>query len=342
MAMLMEEAARPHFPGTKSKRSPSLDEEVQFIEQLVAQGGPRPQEYPALRDWFERVRRRAATGEITNAGLHDLRTAFGGAMSTATNQGFVCARPHGYPGDFEIIDKIYVRHISPDPRFMRWDAFFHAQSATKAVRNRKSYFHSLVDLHSRPKPPRILKLASGPGRSMFEWLSLHPNAEVTFDCIELDPNAIRYSEALNEEFLSRISFKQQNVVRFQPSRHYDLIWIAGLFDYFPDRIFASVLKRLIPAIGEGGELVIGNFSPTNPSRAYMEFGGWSLHHRTADELVSLALRSGAAPDTIQIDAEPLGINLFLRIKSQVTASGSDGSTRTLPLAPRKLAEHFDD
>jgi extracellular factor (EF) 3-hydroxypalmitic acid methyl ester biosynthesis protein len=151
---------------------------------------------------------------------------------------------------------------------------------------------------------------------MFEWLSLHPNAEVNFDCIELDPNAIRYAEALNEEFLSRIAIEQQNVVRFRPSRQYDLIWIAGLFDYFPDRIFTSVLKRLIPAIGSGGELVIGNFSPANPSRAYMEFGGWSLHHRTADALISLALRSGAAPDTIQIGAEPQRVNLFLRIKSQ--------------------------
>jgi extracellular factor (EF) 3-hydroxypalmitic acid methyl ester biosynthesis protein len=317
MVMLTEAAARSPFPATTLKGIPSLNEDVQFIERLVSKNGPSPEDYPALDDWFNDVYARADSGELSRSDLLTLRDAFGEAMSPATLQGFVCARPHGYPGDFEIIDKIYVRHISANPRFMRWDAFFHAQSAPRAVRNRKSYFHSLVDLHyARRSPLRILKLASGSGRGMFEWLSAHPDTEVQFDCIELDSDAIRYSTALNEEFMSRIAIVQQNVVRFQPTRQYDLIWVAGLFDYFPDRVFQSVLRRLLAAIAPKGELVIGNFSPANASRAYMEFGGWSLHHRPANALVSLALRSGAAPDTIRVAAEPEQINLFLHIKAR--------------------------
>jgi SAM-dependent methyltransferase len=235
-------------------------------------------------------------------------------MSPATLQGFVCARPHGYAGDFEIIDRIYQKHISADPRFAPWDAYFQSRSASQAVRNRKTYFHELLKLHSsRCRPLRVLKLASGPGRSMFEWLTVHPDADVSFHCVELDPKAIAFARNLNQAFLNRITFQQQNVIRFRPPQQYDLIWAAGLFDYFDDRVFQMVLSSLIPAIAPGGELVIGNFSTANPSRCYMEFGGWNLYHRTPETLETLAINAGANGRKLSVGSEPEGVNLFLHV-----------------------------
>lgn len=294
-----------------------MNPDLQFIESLVTRGGPTQMDYPALNDWFSSVHQRVRQGDYPESDLLALRAAFGDAMSPATLQGFVCAQPHGYPGDFEIIDKIYVRHLSPKPHLLKWDAYFHAQPATKAVRNRKDYFHTLLDAHSRRrKPLRVLKLASGPGRSMFEWLSANRNADVDFTCIELDANAIAYASALNQDFLARIAFQQQNALWIRPNQEYDLIWAAGLFDYFADNVFQSVVRRVMPSIAAGGELVIGNFASSNPSRAYMEFGGWALHHRSAEALTSLALSCGAAPHAIRIGAEPEGVNLFLHIAAQ--------------------------
>jgi extracellular factor (EF) 3-hydroxypalmitic acid methyl ester biosynthesis protein len=298
-----------------SPSEPSLAQEAEFIEHLVEKNGPEPTDCRALNDWFDRIHRRASNGGISGAQRLALRDAFGDAVSGATLQGLVCTQPHGYPGDFEIIDKIYVRHHSPHPRFLAWDAYFHSQVAPKAVRNRKPYFHCLLDAHYQAhRPLRVLKLASGPGRCMFEWLSDHPDADVAFHCVELDLDAIAYARALNQDYLSRIDFSHQNAVRFRAAGRYDLIWVAGLFDYFADRVFQSVLRRLIPAIGHGGELVIGNFSLNNPSRAWMEFGGWMLHHRSADDLVALASSVGVPADAIRIGSEPEGVNLFLHIK----------------------------
>lgn len=303
--------------NVRSHQHAPMNSDLQFIESLVSRGGPHPMDYPALNDWFSSVHLRASQGVYVESDLLALRAAFGDVMSSATLQGFVCAQPHGYPGDFEIIDKIYVRHLSPKPHLVRWDAYFHSQPATKAVRNRKDYFHALLDAHSRRRNPlRVLKLASGPGRSMFEWLSAHPDAEVSFTCVELDSDAIAYATALNQDFLPRIVFQQQNIVRIRPNQQYDLIWAAGLFDYFADNVFQSVVRRVVPSIAAGGELVIGNFASTNPSRAYMEFGGWALHHRTPEALASLALGCGVAPDTIRIGAEPEGVNLFLHVAAQ--------------------------
>jgi SAM-dependent methyltransferase len=242
--------------------------------------------------------------------------AFGEAMSAATLQGLGYHRPHGYAGDFEVIDKIYVRHHSPNPRLVRWDAYFHSQLPSRAVRNRKTYFHNLLDQHyARRRPLRVLKLASGSGRSMFEWLSARPNADVSFTCVELDPDAILYATALNQEFASKVSFEQKNVIRYRPSIEFDLIWAAGIFDYFSDKVFQAVLRRLLPAVAPQGELVIGNFAPRG-RHPYLEFGGWALHYRSAQELVALAQGCGVKAEAIHVGAEPEAVNLFLHVRDK--------------------------
>src|SRR6202007_1419306 len=91
-------------------------------------------------------------------------------------------------------------------------------------------------------------------------------------------------------------------------------WAAGLFDYFSDRLFVRVVKRLLHAVRDGGELVIGNFGPDNPSRTYMEvLGQWHLQHRSASRLSALATQAGVPPESVRVECEPEGVNLFLRI-----------------------------
>ena len=62
-------------------------------------------------------------------------------------------------------------------------------------------------------------------------------------------------------------------------------------------------------------MIIGNFGTANPSRKIMEIlGDWFLVHRSIDELKSFALQAGIHPSNIDVDKEPLGINLFLRLR----------------------------
>ena len=231
-------------------------------------------------------------------------------------QGFALAKPHGYAGDFEIIDRIYQGRITNDPNLAGWDHYYHQHAAPKAVRNRKLILHRLLDdLQSRKPNARILKIAVGPGRSMYEWLVQNPDTKLSFDCLEIDKAAIDYAKKLNQPFLNRIQIRQGNALRFRPQHRYELIWIAGLFDYFNDKTFVRMIRRLMPAVAEGGELVIGNFSDRNPSRAYMELlGDWNLHHRSEDKLMSLGREAGISQSKLVIDSEPERVNLFLRAK----------------------------
>jgi SAM-dependent methyltransferase len=162
----------------------------------------------------------------------------------------------------------------------------------------------------------VLKLGLGPGRSMHEWLRAHPDARVTFECVDVDPGSVAYASALNADFADRVVYHTANVFRFVPdeSTSYDLVWAAGLFDYFDDETFARVASRFFPLVRDGGELVIGNFATGNPTRPFMEtVGDWYLHHRTPADLLRLATEIAGAGTSARVDREETGVNLFLHI-----------------------------
>ncbi len=59
-------------------------------------------------------------------------------------------------------------------------------------------------------------------------------------------------------------------------------------------------------------MLVGNFAPHNPTRAYMEWiGNWYLIYRTAKQVGKLAVAAAIPPDRFTVSSEPLGIDLFL-------------------------------
>ncbi len=302
--------------GAGAVTNAPLEAHLAYVRWLVEQGGPCESDDARLSAVLTDVASRIRSGQLAELELAQLRAAFGRALGEGTMQGFALTKPYGYAGDFEIIDRMYRGHRSSDPQLVRWDRFYHAQAAAKAVRNRKDYFHALLDQHvARRSSLRVLKIASGPGRSMFEWMSRNPQAPVNFECVEVDPQAIRFAEQLNRPFRDRVTFVEKNALRYRATAKHDVIWAAGIFDYFNDKVFVSLLQRLLPALDDGGEIVIGNFSDRNPSRPYMELVcGWELHHRSAADLIRLAEQCGVASNRITIGREPEGVNLFLHVR----------------------------
>jgi len=248
------------------------------------------------------------------AGLSPLRRALGEALSAETMQGFAFRKPHGYAGDYEIIDRIYRGYTARAPHLSRWDRFFQSTPAAQAVRNRKAYFQELVRSMAAARGRLdVLNVASGPGRDVREYLEAHRSARVRFDCIDKDAAALAYARELCAAFKHRVRFIRGNALSFRAETRYDLVWSAGLFDYFDDRVFRRVLPRLLAAVAPGGQLVVGNFSDANPNRAYMHLLEWDLHHRSPDHLLALAGQCGIAAHRLRIGQESQGINLFLHV-----------------------------
>ncbi len=289
----------------------------EFLKNLTLRGGPDLSDYPALNICYSEIAGLARNGRISPVSLQDAWGRLGDAFySTKTLQGFVNIKPHGYPGDFEIIDRIYLEWVSPDQQFAKWDRFFRAQQACKAVRNRKSYFLRYVDQLLQHYPGNemiILNVGSGPGRDILECLRRHGN-RLLIECVDSDSQAIEHLLLLNSAHLDRIHSHCCNALRFRSSYPFHLVWSAGLFDYLTDTTFKCLLRRLYHLVRSGGELVIGNFSPDNESRDYMECGGWFLNYRTDEQLLSLAHACGIPACSTSVTSEPEGINLFLHIR----------------------------
>ena len=297
-----------------SKEVVPLAHQVAYIAGLVAQGGPSEAQFDEFSAFLGNIYALHQSGSLDAAGAKALRDAFGEAFTPVTMQGFAYTKPHGYAGDYEIVDRIYQMHVSSDPRFAAWDLFWHAQAAPRSHRNRKGYFQALLDKQAQLcKPLRVLKLGVGPGRSMYEWLSRNPDADIRIHCLDIDPDAIAYATELNKDFLGKVTFQLANVIRYRPDQNYDLIWSGGLFDYFSDRVFVSVLRRLVSALAPGGELVLSNYSDYNPTLPHMFIIDWMVYQRTAAQLESLAQEAGVPQERITIGTEPEGVNFFLHV-----------------------------
>jgi len=202
--------------------------------------------------------------------------------STDSIMGHISMKPFGYAGDFKIIDRIYTSDKSSS--FEIWDTYSLSNSAAVAVRNRKTYFKTIVKKLLKEKGQlSILNLASGPCRDVKELFDEIDNPDLLdITCIDMDQRAIDYAQGVLGESAKKIKFVNKNILRFNPTQQFDLVWSAGLFDYFDDKVFLHLLKRARQWVSQDGSLVIGNFNEDhNPSRTYMElFGDWYLNHRT--------------------------------------------------------------
>jgi hypothetical protein len=136
---------------------PALQRLIYFIQA----GGPEEHEYEEMtRMWDSLIVETNPSGNDRQK-LIDL---FGDDFLHQTIQGHSCRKPHGYAGDYQIIDFIYQKKIIAEARFQKWDKYLHSLHATRAVRNRKDYFIQLVKERSYnlDRPLRVLNIASGP------------------------------------------------------------------------------------------------------------------------------------------------------------------------------------
>lgn len=283
------------------------------LNQMVDKGGP---------DVFDYDKLRVIADGLDNISLEDegkLYEIFKSVLQEESIIGHTFLKPRGYAGDFRLIDKIHMKETSQDPRFKKWDEYFHEADSSIAVRNRKSYFIKIIQqLANTLTNPKVLNLGSGPCRDVFEYYQSSPTNRAYIDCVDMDKDALEYASGLCDNYYNYINYINQNVFRYKPTNKYNIIWSAGLFDYFSDKLFIRLVSRLYQFLEKEGELVIGNFSIKNPGKTEMEvYGKWFLNHRSEEQLISLALKAGIHHDCICVQKEQTGVNLFLHLIKQL-------------------------
>lgn len=286
-----------------------LDNNVfEFIDYLVGKGGPEPLDYCEFT---------AIVNRLDAAEIDDFRERINTILNDNTLIGHGFVKPFGYPGDFTLIDKIYKFDINEDPKYRNWDLFFQNQPGAIAVRNRKDFFLEYCKkLVTKKEDPRVLILGSGPASDVYEFMTNYSeSSKISFDLIDFDQSAIDFSMKKNYKFNGQISYNRINALRFNSYRLYDLIWSAGLFDYFKDKHFTFLIRKYINCLTDDGEMVISNFSTKNPTKRLMEvLSDWYLNLRTESDLFRIASEANVDKEMVSVEKEPLGINLFLKIR----------------------------
>jgi SAM-dependent methyltransferase len=218
-----------------------------------------------------------------------------------------------------------------------FDRYFQGQAAVEAVRARTEQFAAGLVEHflsnEQERRYRVVSVGCGPAIDVWSAVQSLPESQrrrMQFTLLDLDEAAVDHAAQRLDGLLARhqVVAVRENLYRLadKPSsarllQGVDYLICSGLFDYLPDEAAKKLLRLFWQQLTPGGTLIVGNFAPHNPTRAYMEWiGNWYLLYRTADELQQLAAAAGIARPCCSIGAERLGIDLFIVAEKPADAS----------------------
>jgi extracellular factor (EF) 3-hydroxypalmitic acid methyl ester biosynthesis protein len=239
------------------------------------------------------------------------------------------SKPLGYAGDYEMMNMLYRDHAEGDSLFgMALNLYATQEIAARANINRLQYLSAKIRTAVEARGHlRLASIGCGPARELSVLLEQSPELGRHLDValIDQEERVLVYCERtlspLAVKTGVKLHFIRESVRRLLGARKLkdalgerDLIYSAGLFDYLNQRSFSALLAGLYDALAPGGHLCVGNVGSHNTSRYTMEYTlDWFLIHRSAAELMEFAQALEPAPRRIEVDSEPTGVNLFLRI-----------------------------
>ncbi|MBW2430062.1 MAG: cyclic nucleotide-binding domain-containing protein [Deltaproteobacteria bacterium] len=234
-------------------------------------------------------------------------------------------KPKGYPGDFLMMEMIYRNEPRGDGKFGTIaDGWLLKSDPAEAVRGRREFLAEQLELLSSQRKQcdgsiRIMNLACGSCRELFDFL-VHCDYSEKIEalCVDIDPDALHYANRKVNVVSHRaaVRFMNENLVKWSLGRvrhdflPQDIIYSAGLTDYLDRRIVVKLITRCYEQLKPGGVLVIGNFSPRNSYRAFMDhIVSWRLIYRDETELRELFAESPFGRN-IDLLSEERQVNLF--------------------------------
>lgn len=238
-------------------------------------------------------------------------------------------KPCGYAGDYVMLTKICSHELCDHPLGKLFDLFFQEQAAPGAVRNRTELIAREICRHYADRPAgKLVSVGSGPAIDVcraLQSMTSSQRAGLQVTLLDLDPAALDRAEKSLSPFLpaGQLICLRENLFRLPKMQraapaiqNADFLVCSGLFDYLADDDAVAMLSLFRESLTDDGQLLVFNFAPHNPSRAYMEWiGNWYLIYRNRDDLHRLALQAGFSAGKFTVEAEPLGVNLFLRAEN---------------------------
>lgn len=266
-------------------------------------------------------------GKDNQGPSHDLWRIAGPLLEQGGLQSRARFKPRGYAGDFEMLADFWQHRTVDTPLGTLFDRYFLKQAAVEAVRARMEWAAAEIAARAAMATReafRVVSIGSGPGIDLYEasqQLSPDVRARMHFTLVDMEEAALDAARSRLETVVAaqQITTRRENLFRLATNRRVgeflrdvDFVLCTGFMDYLADDVATAQLALFWNALRAGGTLMVGNFSPVNPTRAYMEWiGNWYLIYRTADDLARLAAAAEIPADLRRIEPDRTGCDLFL-------------------------------
>lgn len=231
--------------------------------------------------------------------------------------------PHGYTGDYEMLEAIYRNEPLSTGLGYYLDICFLSTVLATAVRGRKVFMRSLLAEELKQRQGlKILNLASGSGREIQELAGEVRASGAMVTCVDYDPDALRFSEGLfsaggllpNHVILRKYNV-QKMVSRERNEKEFnaqDVIYSIGLFDYLGDELLVRLLGALYDLLKPGGKLVASFKDCRRYDHRYNQWMvDWAtFFQRTEEACRTLFDRAGFPPASLAVHRDCSGVIVF--------------------------------
>lgn len=243
-------------------------------------------------------------------------------------------KPLGYAGDYEMVNMILRNDFDGASIFAKLFNHMLLQAPpAEAHRNRIKYLVTTIAEAAERKARsgerlRVMNLGCGPAEEVLRVLKSEEVSDVIdFVLLDFNDETIKYTKSRLEEARARYG-RSANIILEKKSVHqvlkmasrgdfqkaeYDLVYCAGLFDYFSQKVCKKMVELFSTLVTPGGEVLVTNVADTNPVSDWMEYVmAWDLIYRSREEIEDL-IPERCANFSRQIDVDATGVNYFLKL-----------------------------
>jgi SAM-dependent methyltransferase len=174
--------------------------------------------------------------------------------------------PQGHQGDYATLEIAYKNAPLSEGIGLYLDRYLLSSSLAQGVRQRIDLLRELLkDQLSARQRPKVLDLACGSCREVFELAPEIKASDARFICVDLDEDALDFAlDRFGHAGLThgQIELRKYNALRIFDYESaliefglQDVIYSVGYFDYLPDDFLIKLLDSLYKLLAPGGCLI---------------------------------------------------------------------------------------
>lgn len=214
------------------------------------------------------------------------------------------AKPHGYAGDFKIIDWMYDLETSAgedptEPALVNClDYIFSTNHSVISLWDRRHWLNALLTKEAESNQAlRVLDIACGGARYIQDFLDQTPKSDnISVTLVDQDPAALAFASTINlphyKQNVETICAPIKNLSDVI-SEKYDVIISSGLFDYLDHETGSALIGFLSSRLNQHGTIAITNYHKSDRSAVSKDWcADWPLIFKDENDVARLFPEEG--------------------------------------------------